>query len=413
MGEVILGMPGPWADDLYEAADHYTTKFGGLPDWPIPNMVIPHNWRVCRSCGNSLLLVAQIYAPVSTKTLTFEERQIFVFGCISPTCKGNPERFVLNSWIAIRVQRCSSNRISESHEEENVLLPDASYQASNTDWRDEFWSFDEGNDDDVDLEELGRSLSEAAGLASNSKREGIPHQSEATIDFLSTNQTIKVPSDDTAGGHNDRANANPVELEKATVINPVGIKGKNAAAGENNGNATVQVLPCFYVYILEEANQKDVASVCLSYTALSIKDNEDYLDDSSSKEAWDEEAYEYDRALSASRTYLKFKKRMDAHPEQCFRYSYGGKPLLAAEELGDPGRCVLCGRPRHYEMQLMPPLLYFLQQATTKQNYTLENWNWMTLLIYTCSDSCSNSREETSGNGEWIVAKEAVMLQGE
>lgn len=82
---------------------------------------------------------------------------------------------------------------------------------------------------------------------------------------------------------------------------------------------SVAVLPCFYVYILEEAIQKDVASVSLSYAALSIKDNQDYLDDSASQETWDEEVYEYDRALSASRTYLKFKKRIDAHPEQCFR----------------------------------------------------------------------------------------------
>ncbi|KAK1371646.1 putative 20S rRNA accumulation protein 4 [Heracleum sosnowskyi] len=380
MGEVILGMPGPWAEDFYEASDHYTTKFGGLPDWPIPNMVIPHNLRVCTSCGTSLLLVAQIYAPISTKTLTVEERQIFIFGCASAACEGNPE-----SWIAIRVQRCSSSRTSESRGEENVLLPDASCQASNADWRDDFWSFDEGNDDDEDLEELGRALSEAASVASHSKRESLAHQDEAMIDSSSTSQTIKITSRDAADG--------------------------NVAAGINYGDPLVQVLPCFYVYILEEALQKDAASICLS--SLSIKDNQEYLDDSASQETWDEEAYEYDKALSASRTYLKFKKRIDAHPEQCFRYTYGGKPLLAAEEVGDPGRCELCGGSRHYEMQLMPALLYFLQQATRKQNYTLENWNWLTLLIYTCSDSCSNSGKETSSNGEWIIAKEAVMLQGE
>lgn len=70
----------------------------------------------------------------------------------------------------------------------------------------------------------------------------------------------------------------------------------------------------------------------------------------------------------------------------CTRYSYGGQPLLVSGEIEKPGLCKLCGGPRHFEMQLMPTLIFFLlERGNDQQRISLEKFDWLTALVYTCS----------------------------
>ncbi|XP_030463203.2 uncharacterized protein LOC115682973 isoform X1 [Syzygium oleosum] len=358
MGRVFLGLPGPWADDNREASDHYTAKIGGLPDWPSPLMAWGLDYLKCSICGNKLCLVGQVPAPITSGKLIVEDRVLYIFGCIAPKCGSSPL-----SWRAIRIQRSCEDEQSNSTCCDAVMAASGSVSAGEHDW----WNDLDENDEDVDLEDLGRALAEAATVTSNSKKPN-RHENSEKVAKWSPSRSISRQADD-----------------------------------------SIPVMPCFYIYTLEEPYSKDVTSVCLNCSSLSIN-----VDNHVQEEVLDEEHYEYDRAVMADRTYLKFKKRLDANPEQCFRYSNGGKPLLASKEIGDPGRCKLCGGPRQLEMQLMPPLFYFLHEAADdSQKDALENWNWMTAIIYTCSESCYDSQNAEFRSGDWIVAEEAVLVQCE
>ncbi|OWM65598.1 probable 20S rRNA accumulation protein 4 [Punica granatum] len=367
MGGVILGMPGSWAKVFREASDHYTTKIGGLPDWPFPREALELSLLECRVCGSKLSLVAQVYAPIANGALMLEERVLYILGCLVPTCGKTPL-----SWRALRVQK-SCSREDKSDAARGTAVPDSEPSGS---VRGKNWweDFDEDDDDeDVDLKQLGRALSEATIAASNHKKQN---------------------------GHCDSSTA------KRSSTSNSSLRG-------NDSDATV--VPCFYIYSQEETS-KAVASISLNCSSLSIMEERSSKDDDSAREeAWEEERYEYDKALTADRTYLKFKKRLDANPEQCFRYSYGGKPLLAEKaDLKNPGSCGLCGCLRHFEMQLMPPLLYFVQEeADGRLKDGLENWNWMTLMIYTCSQNCHVSQSKDSRREGWIIAEETVQVQYE
>lgn len=368
MREFFLGLPGPWADDNLEASDHYTTKIGGLPDWPFHDSSSGLDLLQCSSCRSNLCLVSQVYAPISSADVKIENRVIYVFGCTNAHC---------GSWRAIRVQKPDHYEESKASNSKAASLSLSSVPASDTKWWDDLYSFesegeDFGDNEEMNLEELGRALSEAASLASGSGKQNVKKKNETIGNLPSLNPKFR-------------------EVD-----------------------VSVLVLPCFYIYIQEDRSSRDLAAVCSSLSIKKFQDKKDN-DDQIQEEDWEEEGYEYDKALNADRTYLKFKKRVDACPEQCFRYSFGGKPLLASGQVGDPGLCGLCGGTRQYEMQLMPPLLYFLQErATGWQKDLLENWCWMTLIVYTCSKSCFQKADKEKPNWHgWTVAEETVIPQFE
>ncbi|KAH7373831.1 hypothetical protein KP509_17G077100 [Ceratopteris richardii] len=196
----------------------------------------------------------------------------------------------------------------------------------------------------------------------------------------------------------------------------------NEDLAEEPDGPDLPVLPCFYVY---SQNELHPSRGSRAVSALQITEHAEAVErDESNRvdESWEGEEYEHDRALSADRTYLKFKKRLDCYPEQCFRYCFKGKPLWASKEEGNPGVCSQCGGPRVYEMQLMPPLLYYLQQACKdlpSTAYSPNGWEWLTLIVFTCAQSCTPPLSHSSSGGPygeskaWIAVEEGTLLQYE
>ncbi|ERN00971.1 programmed cell death protein 2-like isoform X2 [Amborella trichopoda] len=378
MGEVILGMPGPWAEDNHEASDHFTTKIGGLPDWPVPVEAIKTELLKCGVCGGDLILVAQVFAPISSNCLQVEERTLYVLGCPGPKCGRE-----LTSWRTLRLQKSTTGDPVTSvinHDSAKPSASSGSISSGDNWWGGDAW-ITEGSGDElgnmkggnVSLVDLSRAFMEVANASSHAHKQ----------------KDIMLP--------------NSEEKKSASKQRTKVIRDSNT-----------QVVPCFYLYSLKEPLLQDGLH---ALSSLSIKGSkEDPDNDQGNEELWEQEGYEYGQTMHTDRTYLKFKKCLDAFPEQCFRYCHGCRPLLAAKEVANPGNCALCGGPLHYEMQLMPPLLYYLREAGRDSAFkrSTKDWNWITLIVYTCAKSCSPPFDNDNGIGNtWFVAEETTILQYE
>ncbi|KAL3697569.1 hypothetical protein R1sor_011645 [Riccia sorocarpa] len=398
---VWLGLPGAWADERNEPADHYTTKVGGQPDWPqTVAALIKSDQLKCGACGDDLCLVTQVHAPLTADELNVPERTLYILGCPGQGCGISQ-----TSWRTIRLQKnvledaapelnsvdkpewndCSDSGVPDPVDSEwggTSSRQDGTYTTHGDDWcGDNPWDGLQTEEssyeaDSMNLQELQSSLTEAARVAATGS---------------------------VAQNNNDTGRTHPV-----------------SSVRRNADHIYLPVLPCFYIYTQAEVIGVGPATSGYSQGALqSLGENEVPGDGGGDAgETWGSEDYEPDQALYADRTYLKFKKKLDHHPEQCFRYSFGGKPLYATDHRTDPAVCAACGGPRVFEMQLMPPLLYYLQQAhkdLPPSSYGPEEWEWDTVLIFSCAQSCvQEDAELLTLLGEktgWSFVEEATILQ--
>lgn len=396
--EVILGMPGPWAEDNIEPSDHYTTKVGGVPDWPMPAEEIDSELLRCGLCGGDLGLVAQVYAPINIRSVEIDERTLYIFGCPSSSCGISPL-----SWRAIRVQ----GNPSSEHLRNTRLSAEASTSSAQEVIRE-------------DLSEQGR------GSSSNNQQHGDEWWEDDTwgpgaAGRADAEQEAFLAMEELETALLEAGYAAAVPLMTSTLDAEEEFTAVNEELAEEPDGPDLPVLPCFYVYSQKESHPSRGSR---AVSALQITEHAEAAERDElnrGEETWEGEEYEHDRALSADRTYLKFKKRLDCYPEQCFRYCFRGRPLWASKDGVEPGVCSQCGGPRVYEMQLMPPLLYYLQQACKdlpSTAYSPNDWEWLTLLVFTCAQSCTPCFSPGSGdsygdNKPWIFVEEATVLQYE
>ncbi|CAI5494403.1 unnamed protein product [Closterium sp. Naga37s-1] len=249
----------------------------------------------------------------------------------------------------------------------------------------------------------------------------------ASLDALSA--SLSAAAAKAAAGTAGESNAAGKKDKKAAVGREASAGGAAGAQVACSNLGALRVLPCFYVFSEEEeATGRGRSRAAASAAAVpGSRDGADGVaamqveEGVGEGEKWEGEGYEYDQARTVGRPYLRFKKRLDKQPHQCVRYRFNGHPIWPCAPpplLPDASQaCPLCHAPRVFELQLMPPLLFFLLEALRERQEgggeggargyggrrevgygEVAEWEWMTVAGFTCSQVRVVAREWWRGS---------------
>ena len=106
--------------------------------------------------------------------------------------------------------------------------------------------------------------------------------------------------------------------------------------------------------------------------------------------------------------------------------SWNGKLLWPSKQTPAARQCLHCGSQQVFEMQILAPLLHFLEETCTwlidddnnshcsEQIATamqaLSNWQWLTVAIFSCPNACQAGHCEPIKGIQCVWQEQTVML---
>lgn len=339
----------------------------------------------CAKCGKGLFLVAQVYAPVET------DRTLYVFGCNSVACTETP-----GSWRVLRDQVEPVKEVPVVAEVETLTEQvDKVKLAWGSDSDDSDWGDDEDDSkpqtpaaDLVDLEALLQQRDDAMKTsAKTTKAAPAPKKADTAKKNVPVGKQNAFP-------------ALPIEVIDEPYED---YTAEHDFAHENK-------LLEQYMKQEEEEKSADIGDL---RTVISNSKKKGAGAQATGAASSTGESYE--KTPAQQRHLLRFQKRISRCPLQCLRYDYGGEPLwpvVIPQNLKVPN-CPGCGEERSFEMQLTPTINYFLKvdefaAADTPSQQKSDGiagdapkaiappggMDWLSLIVYSCSASCTQSHEE-------------------
>ena len=375
---VLLGYVDDYMSSNTESV--FTNKVGGDPDWP-PHL--PHHDKPqCGECGQHLVLVTQIHAPLSQ-----HQRTLFLFSCLQPACWGKQR-----SWCCLRCHIVEEDKVEENDEVETTAVGGV-----------DDWGVDDAEDwGEDDLTEIngGINVENIAKVES-----AAPVMSLKKLSLKDGDKPTK--QEERHDEHVDQAEALIETGDNGEVVMddlPESVMNSDNnipqlfSVNQRKITADMRISP-FYIWVEEEKMPEEEVMTdkeLMMINEYKAREAVESVQNKSSSSGHDQ--YERSVPSHGDQYFHKFLNIISLNPGQILRYCRGSGvgPLLLSPLTLDTSMCDHCGAGTEFEFQLLPSLVSQLSVPGLEDGAALE---FGTVLVFTCSQSCwsrdSGPRSET------------------